>query len=118
VTDAPPLQPGHSHAGPTVPARSAILAEPTHAKESRMTDPTPDCRLFRPGETYRGKQGFDYFAGISAESAGSRGICMHLLTIPPGARAKAHLHESHETAIYVLSGVSETTAPGSSGTWW
>ena len=31
-------------------------------------------------------------------------ICMHLLTIPPGGRAKAHKHESHETAIYVLSG--------------
>jgi uncharacterized RmlC-like cupin family protein len=72
-----------------------------------MTDPIPDCRLFRPGETYRGKQGFDYFEGISAESAGARGICMHLLTIPPGGRAKAHMHASHETAIYVLSGVSE-----------
>jgi uncharacterized RmlC-like cupin family protein len=29
---------------------------------------------------------------------------MHLLTIPPGGRAKAHLHENHETAIYVISG--------------
>jgi len=29
---------------------------------------------------------------------------MHLLTIPPGGKAKAHLHENHETAIYVLSG--------------
>jgi uncharacterized RmlC-like cupin family protein len=29
---------------------------------------------------------------------------MHLLTIPPGGRAKAHKHDSHETAIYVLSG--------------
>lgn len=29
---------------------------------------------------------------------------MHLLSIPPGGRAKAHLHQNHETAIYVLSG--------------
>lgn len=65
------------------------------------------CRVIRRGETYSGKQGFDYFAGISAESVGAKGICMHLLEIPPGGRAKAHLHESHETAIYVLSGVSE-----------
>lgn len=72
-----------------------------------MTDPTPDCALFRPGETYRGKQGFDYAAGISAETAGARGLCMHLLTIPPGGRAKAHLHANHETAIYMLSGVTE-----------
>lgn len=72
-----------------------------------MSTPEPDCLLVRPGETYAGKQGFDYFSGISAESAGARGICMHLLTIPPGGRAKAHLHESHETAIYVISGVTE-----------
>lgn len=32
---------------------------------------------------------------------------MHLLTIPPGGRARAHLHESHETAIYALEGVTE-----------
>lgn len=32
---------------------------------------------------------------------------MHLLTIPPGGRAKAHLHENHESTIYVLSGESE-----------
>jgi uncharacterized RmlC-like cupin family protein len=29
---------------------------------------------------------------------------MQLLTIPPGARAKAHKHEAHETALHVLSG--------------
>ncbi|HEX3050784.1 MAG TPA: cupin domain-containing protein [Aggregatilineaceae bacterium] len=74
-----------------------------------MTDSTftPTCRLIRPGATYEGKQGFSYFEGISAQSVGSTGICMHLLTIPPGGRAKAHLHEHHETAIYVLSGESE-----------
>jgi len=70
-----------------------------------MTD-APDCRLFRAGETYAGKQGFTYAAGISAESAGARGICMVLLTIQPGDRARAHLHENHETAIYVISGES------------
>ncbi|MCB0168357.1 MAG: cupin domain-containing protein [Anaerolineae bacterium] len=64
----------------------------------------PTCKLIKPGETYTGKQAFTYFAGISAENTGARGICMHLLVIPPGGRAKAHLHENHETAIYVLSG--------------
>jgi len=33
---------------------------------------------------------------------------MHLLTIPPGGKAKAHKHENHETAIYVISGESHT----------
>lgn len=68
-----------------------------------------DCRLIRPGATsYAGKQGFDYIEGITAETTGSKGICMMLLTIPPGGRAKAHLHEAHETAIYMLKGVAET----------
>jgi uncharacterized RmlC-like cupin family protein len=64
----------------------------------------PTCRLVRPDDTYDGKQGLTYFCGIAAETVGSKGICMHLLTIPPGGRAKAHLHENHETAIYVLEG--------------
>ena len=71
------------------------------------TGTRPTCRLIRPATTYHGKQGFDYFAGISAESAGATAICMHLLTIPPGGRAKAHLHEHHETAIFILSGRCE-----------
>jgi uncharacterized RmlC-like cupin family protein len=65
------------------------------------------CVVVRGGAEYTGKQALDYVGGISAESAGSTGLCMHLLTIPPGGRAKAHLHEAHETAIYVLSGTAK-----------
>ncbi len=73
-----------------------------------MTDSAkPTCRVIQSNTTYAGKQGFNYFEGISAESAGAQGICMHLLTIPPGGRAKAHLHENHETTIYVISGEAE-----------
>lgn len=73
-----------------------------------MTDSDPrECKVFRPGETYAGKQGFSYFAGISAESAGASGICMHLLVLRPGDRAKAHMHQNHETAIYMLKGETE-----------
>lgn len=64
------------------------------------------CQKRRPGATYAGRQGFDYFEGISSETTGSRAICMHLLTIPPGGRARAHKHATHETAIYVLSGTT------------
>lgn len=66
--------------------------------------PPRTCRIIRSGETYQGAQGLTYFAGISAESVGAQGVCMHLVRFPPGARANAHLHEQHETAIYVLSG--------------
>lgn len=64
----------------------------------------PDCRKLRPDTSHDGKQGFAYLQGISHESAGSAGICMHLLTVPSGGRARAHKHASHETAIYQLSG--------------
>lgn len=66
----------------------------------------PTCTIIRPGDTYDGKQGFSYLEGISAQSVGAQGMCMHLLTIPPGGKARAHLHEHHETTIYVLSGAS------------
>ena len=66
------------------------------------------CRVVKPSTNYSGKQGLTYVRGIAAETVGAKGICMHLLTIPPGGRAKAHLHEKHETAIYVLDGEAIT----------
>ncbi|MDQ3855840.1 MAG: cupin domain-containing protein [Chloroflexota bacterium] len=65
------------------------------------------CKAIGPGQEYSGKQGLVYGAGVSAESVGASGICMHLVTIPPGGRARAHLHEHHETALYILTGKSE-----------
>ena len=75
------------------------------ATSSQATSPT--CAVIRSSSTYEGKQGFTYDAGISAESVGATSLCMHMLRIPPGGRAKVHLHEHHETAIYVLSGRGE-----------
>ena len=66
----------------------------------------PSVTVVRPGQTYDGKQGLTYGEGIFAGNTGAQAICMHLLTIPPGGRAKAHYHEAHETAIYCLSGES------------
>jgi uncharacterized RmlC-like cupin family protein len=63
------------------------------------------CRVVQGGEPFQGKQGLMYTPAISAETVGSRGIHMQLVTIPPGGRAKAHKHAAHETAIYMLSGV-------------
>jgi uncharacterized RmlC-like cupin family protein len=67
-------------------------------------DKQAHCACLRAGEPFIGKQGFAYAPAISAETVGAKGIHMQLLTIPPGARARAHKHESHETALYVLSG--------------
>ena len=66
--------------------------------------PTQDCRKLRAGGAHSGKQGFSYLQGVSAESTGAQAICMHLLTVPPGGRARAHKHATHETAIYQVSG--------------
>lgn len=67
----------------------------------------PTCRVIRTGEAYRGRQGLDYLAGLTGATAGSRGICMTLVTLPPGARAKAHLHQAIETAVYVIEGETD-----------
>jgi uncharacterized RmlC-like cupin family protein len=66
--------------------------------------PFPDCKVVHAGTPFIGKQGFSYTPAISSETVGASAIHMQLVTLPPGARAKAHKHEDHETAIYVLSG--------------
>ena len=73
-----------------------------------MSAPTDEarCRVVRPGDPFVGKQALHYEPGISAESVGSRHIHLQIVTLPPGARARAHKHEGHETAIYALAGTS------------
>lgn len=74
-----------------------------------MTGPDrekPTCRVVRAGAEFIGKQQLAYRPGVSAESVGSTGLHLQLVTLAPKARAKAHRHESHETAIYILSGTS------------
>jgi uncharacterized RmlC-like cupin family protein len=54
--------------------------------------------------TYQGKQGPTYTAGVSAETAGSRALWLGSVTLPPGGRTKAHIHEHHESAFYLIGG--------------
>jgi uncharacterized RmlC-like cupin family protein len=65
---------------------------------------TERVRLVRPGQTYVGKQGFTYGAGASAETVGAARICMNILPMPPGAKAKVHYHKGIETISYLLEG--------------
>jgi len=60
--------------------------------------------VLRESAEYTGAQGPRYGGGVSAESVGSERLWFGRVTIPPGGRTKAHLHERHETAIYVVSG--------------
>jgi uncharacterized RmlC-like cupin family protein len=67
-----------------------------------MTKPT--CKVITSGATYQGQQGLTYVAGLTGATAGSSAISMTLAVLPPGARAKTHLHHGIETAVYVIEG--------------
>ena len=69
-----------------------------------MGDLPTGCVLVRPGEAAEGKTGFSYAAGISATSTGARALSLQLASLPPGARSRAHQHDRHESAAYVLEG--------------
>ena len=69
-------------------------------------DAKPTCRLVGAGEEFAGKQGHLSAPGISAQSAGAQRIHLQIVRLPPGVRCKAHKHEGHESAIYILSGES------------
>lgn len=53
---------------------------------------------------YRSRQGSVYAPGISRETVGSQAVFLGQVTLGPGERTSAHLHEGHESAFYVLSG--------------
>lgn len=62
-------------------------------------------RYVLKGDTgYKAEQGSHYAPGISAETVGSSVLWFGMVTLPPGQRTKAHIHEKHETAFYFLSG--------------
>ena len=62
----------------------------------------------RPREEIATVQRLPYFIGLSAATAGARGLSMHLVVVPPGAHGEAHVHCGYETGIYVLEGRVET----------
>ena len=69
---------------------------------------TATVQAVRPDTEVATRQRLPYFIGISGQTVGARGLSMHLVVIPPGARAEPHLHRGYETGIYVLEGRVET----------
>lgn len=63
-----------------------------------------DCVLVRAGAASEGRTGVTYAPGVSAVTAGASGLCLQLASLPPGARSRAHRHDRHESAAYVLEG--------------
>jgi uncharacterized RmlC-like cupin family protein len=70
-------------------------------------DPT-EIVTIRPAATTMTRQRLPNFVGVSAATAGARGISMNLVIIPPGGAAEPHLHRGYETAIFLLKGRVET----------
>jgi len=60
--------------------------------------------VLKGATAYKAEQGSHYAPGISAETVGSSVLWFGMVTLPPGQRTKAHIHEKHETAFYFLSG--------------
>ena len=58
----------------------------------------------RPEHEVMTLQRLPYFVGISGSTVGSQGLSMHLVVIPPGAKADPQIHVGYETGIYVLEG--------------
>ena len=69
----------------------------TVMKNARVQAVKPDAQVMT-------RQGLPYFIGISGKTVGAQGLAMHVVVIPPGARAEPHVHVGYETGIYVLEG--------------
>ncbi len=71
----------------------------------------PTCRTVRAADQFEGKQALLYAPGISAESVGAQNIHLQILTIPAGARAKAHTNTR-------ITKQPSTFSAAKAGTWF
>jgi uncharacterized RmlC-like cupin family protein len=60
--------------------------------------------VVRGSDPFTSSQGSRYAPGVSAETTGAGSLFLGIATIPPGQRTKAHAHERHESAHFMLSG--------------
>ena len=73
-----------------------------------MIDANGKIVTVRPEQQIETLQQLPNYVGISENTAGSKGLSMNVVVIPPGAKAKPHYHEGFETALYLLKGNVET----------
>lgn len=65
---------------------------------------TKHCVVVHAAEAAEGRTGVTYASGISSASAGASALCLQLASLPPGGRSRAHRHDEHESAAYVVEG--------------
>jgi uncharacterized RmlC-like cupin family protein len=64
-----------------------------------------NVRVIRPPDAAKADvTGFEYRAGVVAETVGCERLALQLVRIQPGVRSQAHSHGDHESAAYVLEG--------------
>ena len=63
-----------------------------------------NVRVIRPPNQKKGETGFEYIAGVVAETVACEKLALQLVRIQPGVRSQAHSHGEHESAAYVLEG--------------
>jgi uncharacterized RmlC-like cupin family protein len=61
----------------------------------------------RPDESFTTRRNFNYFPGLSENTAGTQGLSMMRVRIPPGGKAEPHYHDGFETGLYILEGKVE-----------
>jgi uncharacterized RmlC-like cupin family protein len=84
------------------------MSRPFEPSTDMSTKTAPTLRAIRPERAVDTLQRLPYFLGVSGQTVGATGLSMHLVVIPPGARAEPHIHVGYETGIYVLQGRVET----------
>ncbi|MDX8149484.1 aromatic prenyltransferase [Lentzea sp. BCCO 10_0061] len=77
-------------------------------RDPALAGGVPTVQVVDAVSTYEGKQKMSTVAGVCKESVDARNICMHLIAMPPRTRGHVHLHEEHETSLYVSKGWSRT----------
>jgi uncharacterized RmlC-like cupin family protein len=88
---------------------ASVASAPAAAEGDVTTSPAPQqVTLIKSPPEILTRQKLPNFVGISAETAGARGLSMNLVIIPPGASAEPHFHKGFESAVYVLEGRVQT----------
>ncbi len=91
-------------------ATALVMALAGAAQPLWAEDKTGEAEIIviRPTATTDTKQGLPNFVGISGKNAGTKGISMNKVIIPPGKAAKAHIHKGFESVVYIIRGRVKT----------
>ena len=85
-----------------------VLSEIIRSEDKRI-GAAQKASVVGAGAKFRSEQGSDYEPGVSAETVGSKVVFLGMVTLPARARTGAHVHERHETALYLLDGPGKRT---------